>query len=288
MINLQSPLSEGIIDPAYILVGSQLIKFALRQTPYVYVVGMGAEDRPLPRVLKAMGWVVRPVPFYFRMIDAGRCVRELGPLRNSAWKRMAGRVAAMTGAASIAAHVWHRGNAADFAVAKSHTVEEVTSWAEWANEVWSAFADKVSFSVLRDLDSLPFFYPVPASRLRVWRLVRRNAVEGWFGIAISDMRSSVYFGDLRVATLTDCIGSADAIRSGCVRAVGEAKRLGADLLITNQAHQALRDSCIAAGWRSAPSNFLMATSPRLTQELQEQSVYVTRRDGDGLVNLLFA
>ena len=49
VINLQSPLSEGIIDPAYILVGSHIIKFFLRQTPYLYIVGMGAEDRPLPR-----------------------------------------------------------------------------------------------------------------------------------------------------------------------------------------------------------------------------------------------
>jgi hypothetical protein len=287
VINLQSPLSEGIVDPAYILVGPQIIKTFLRQTPYVYVVGMGAEDRPLPRVLKAMGWAVRAVPFYFRMIRPARCVRQLGPLRNSAWKRLAGSVAAGTGMASMGAAVVHRVAAPVRKIAAEYAAEEVKSWGEWAAEVWAGFAPGVRFGVLRDPHNLSFYYPFQDDKLKVWKLKRGATVEGWFAMAVSDMRGSPYFGDLRVATLTDCVGSPNAIRGGCVLAVEEAKRLGADLLITNQTYAALEEACLGAGWRRGPSNFLLATSKALTQEFgQAEAVYVTRRDGDGLVNLL--
>jgi hypothetical protein len=288
VINLQSPLSEGIIDRDYILVGWHIVRSFLRQTPYVYAVGMGSQDRPLPRMLKAMGWTVRPVPFYFRMIRPARCVRELGPLRESAWKRVAGAVAAATGAASIGAAVLHRATAPARQAVGRYTAEAVNSWGEWAAGVWSAFAPGVSFSVLRNPETLSFFYPLHDSSLKVWRLKRGDVVEGWFALAISTMRASPYFGNLRVATLTDCIGLPDAMRSGCMLAVEEARRLDADLLIANQAYQALQDACIGAGWRRGPSNFLLATSKALTQELKPESVYVTRRDGDGLVHLLLA
>lgn len=288
VINLQSPLSEGIIDPDYIMVASRIIKSFLRQTPYVYIVGMGSEDRPLPRVLKAMGWTVGPVPFYFRMIRPARCVRELGPFRESAWKRVAGTVAAATGMASIGAAVLHRATGPARQAGGQYAAEAVTSWGEWAAGVWSAFAPGVSFSVLRNPETLSFFYPLLDGGLKVWRLKRGDVVEGWFALAISTMRASAYFGNLRVATLTDCIGSRDAMRSGCMLAVEEARRLGADLLIANQAYLPLQDACIGAGWRRGPSNFLLATSKALTQELKPELVYVTRRDGDGLVNLLLA
>src|SRR5688572_2878943 len=39
VINIQSPLSEGIINAKYAMVSIQLIRFALKRCPYVYVVG---------------------------------------------------------------------------------------------------------------------------------------------------------------------------------------------------------------------------------------------------------
>jgi hypothetical protein len=100
------------------------------------------------------------------------------------------------------------------------------------------------------------------------------------------MSGNPYFGNLRVATLTDCVGSAEAVRSGCMLAIQQAKRLGADLLITNQAYARVQEACLGAGWRPGRSNFLLATSKGLSKDLDPELVYVTRRDGDGLVNLL--
>jgi hypothetical protein len=285
VINIQSPLSEGIIDPAYMLVGPQLIKYAIRRTPYVYVVGMGADTNPLPRLLKAMGWKVRAVPFYFRMLRPARCVRQLGPLRNPAWKRIAAHIAAITGAASIGAQVAHRMTTAARTAASDYQADAVTEWGDWADSAWNTFAARISFGVLRNSELLRFFYPLTSGTPRAWKLERGGKVAGWFGILISVMEQNRYFGNLTVATLTDCVGSERAIQTACALAVQKSKELGADLLITNQQHQEIQEACVAAGWRQGPSNFLFASSKALTEGVLEDSVYVTRRDGDGLVNL---
>lgn len=285
VINLQAPLSEGIVDPQYVFVAPQLIKSVLRRTPYVYVVGMGSESNPLPRVLKVMGWTVRTVPFFFRLLRVGRCFQDLSLFRSSPFKRMVGRIAAGTGAASFAAAVLHRATGGAQKLYRAYTAERITEWGDWADTIWNSFSQNISFGVVRNRRVLPFFYPLAGMGPIAWRLVRDGVAEGWFGLIVSRMNNNAYFGNLNVATLTDCVGSAEAIQSGAMHAVEQAKALGADLLITNQQHQLLRDACTAAGFRSGPSNYLVGMSKKLAEAVNEPTVYVTRRDGDGLVNL---
>ena len=181
----------------------------------------------------------------------------------------------------------HRAASQARKTATEYATEEVTSWGEWAADVWSAFTPGIRFSILRDPEALSFYYHFHDGKLKVWQLKRGAVVEGWFAIAISNMRANAYFGNLRVATLTDCVGSPNAILSGCLLAAEEASRLDADLLITNQAYMPLQEACLGAGWRPGPSNFLLGTSKAISQELDHPELtYVTRRDGDGLVNLL--
>jgi hypothetical protein len=115
--------------------------------------------------------------------------------------------------------------------------------------------------------------------------VRNGRIEGWFGLLITPMKNNPYFGNLVVATLTDCVGTADAVRAGISLAGTQARDGKADLLITNQQHRLLQEACTAAGWRNAASNFLVATSPAMKDVFRPETAYVTRRDGDGLTNL---
>ena len=130
VVNIQSPLSEGIIDPAFTFVGPQLIKYALRQSPHAFVVGMGGAGNPLPRLLKAMGWTIQTIPFYFRMLDAARCVRNIAPLRTTLALRLGARIAAATGIATPGAMIVHRPSnearraAADTTHAERHAVKK--------------------------------------------------------------------------------------------------------------------------------------------------------------------
>lgn len=284
-VNIQSPISEGIIDPAFTFVAPQLIKHTLRLSPLAFVVGMGSDRNPLPRLLKAMGWSIPAVPFYFRLLRGARCARQLAPLRSTRGRRIAAGLAAMTGAASLAPAFAHRVTPAAKDMASRFRAAPAERWSDWADQAWGTFAKGLSFGVLRTHDTLPFFYRFDGRSPRVYTIERNGSAEGWFGLKLTAMSNNEYFGDLVVATLTDCVGTADAVRAGMVLAAHAARENGADLLITNQQHRLLRDACAAAGWRQGPSNFLFATSRALTAAVQADTVYITRRDGDGLINL---
>src|SRR6266849_4432746 len=71
------PISEGIVNKAY--------------------VGMGGFDRPLPQMLKAMGWSLCAVPFYFRVNHPAKFLRGIAPLRETKSRRLLLDLAAVTG-----------------------------------------------------------------------------------------------------------------------------------------------------------------------------------------------
>ena len=73
--NYQAPLSEGIYDSRFGLVGLQMLRHLQRQWPLAFAVGMGGMDRPLPRLLQAAGWAVGPVPFLFHIVRSRRVLR---------------------------------------------------------------------------------------------------------------------------------------------------------------------------------------------------------------------
>lgn len=66
------PVSEGIVSKAYAAVGVKMLKSAERMQPLLFALGMGGTDKPLPRMLRAAGWTLIDVPFYFRVVHAGK------------------------------------------------------------------------------------------------------------------------------------------------------------------------------------------------------------------------
>jgi len=85
LVNIQSPLSEGIVDRKFSGVSLQMLKFVYSRSPYAYAVGMGSAENSFPRLLRAAGWSVTPVPFVFSVIDPRRFLKEIGPLRSGSW-----------------------------------------------------------------------------------------------------------------------------------------------------------------------------------------------------------
>ncbi len=65
---------------------------------------------------------------------------------------------------------------------------------------------------------------------------------------------------------------------------------GVDLVVSNQCHGLWIRNFRSAGFRSGPSNFLLATSRTLTEAVQivpdgENRIHITRGDGDGRLGL---
>ena len=279
VLNLQSPLSEGIIDPKYAMTAVQLIRFAVKRTPFVYVVGMGGDQNPLPRLLKASSWTVRPIPFFFRMLNVGRCLRELRPLQSSPFRSAVATLGAATGAGWVAGRILQRSSVS----LADYTQQETGQAGSDEDALWNQFRERCSFAIVRTSATLDLYCPKQAGRYRV---VRSGQTQAWFSLLISAMRDHKYFGNLKVATLMDVVASTPVDTAAAIAlAARHAASAGCELVVTNQIHKELQSAARAAGFLSYASNFLLATSKALTEATNDETVFVTRQDGDGLVNL---
>ncbi|MGA7559625.1 MAG: hypothetical protein WBW01_01360 [Terriglobales bacterium] len=279
------PLSEGIIDRSYASVGGLLARDALARQPFLYALGMGGYERPLPKMLKALGFSLTPIPFYFRVIHPAKFLREMQALRQARWRAVLMDIAATTGTGWLAlksaqgmARLRSRPNA-DF------VVEEVSEFSEWADGLWDQAKDNVSFAAVRDANTLRLLYPGHLTSVRRLRISRNRDVIGW--AIVGERRKDPKFGKMRVGSIVDCWACPENAAS-VVQAANQAlEKDDVDLIVSNQSHHVWCRAFESVGFLKGPSTFVFAASKKLTELLQplEQnrpSFHITRADGDGL------
>ena len=288
LINIQSPLTEGIIDRRFSGVGLQLLQFLSQRGPYLYAVGMGNERNPFARLLDAAGWQVSRVPFFFSVIHVPRFLREIEPLRCGPQKVMA-RIAAATGVASMAAGLWnlvHRGPSI-----RGFSLEVTSRWPAEVVGIWEHCRSHLTFCSLRDQQNLTCLYPPSQERVHKFVLRLRGAVVGWSAGMVSTMRGNRYFGNLTVGTILDGLSALEHLGVLIVLSRCALADLGADLIITNQTDIEWRQHLRSVGFIPGPSNYLMAISKPIVAALSEGTrdtesrIHVNRGDGDGRLNL---
>jgi hypothetical protein len=285
--NIQSPISESIVDSRFAMLPLQLVKQFLVHNPRCFVVGMGDQANPLPRLLRASGWSLESVPFFFRVHRVSRFLAGMPMLQSPWWKRAAALAAVYSGAGSIGVRLLQRGQVQ---LAKGASINLENAWGDWANEVWTGFAPGLCFGVRRDQEVLRELYPADDPRLRIHRITSGSRTLGWSASLVKAMQNNPYFGHLRVASLLDCAalpGYFGTVAALADRALGKE---GADLVITNQSLTEWQAAFAAAGFRSGPSRFQLAMSPELTKVLSKTpvadgTIHITRGDGDGRLNL---
>ena len=287
--NCLAPLSEGIIDRKHSSLAMHFLRYMLRHSPYVFSVGMGNADNPYPRFLRAAGWTVLNVPFFYRVCRPARFFRELAFFRQNRLRAGAARVAAATGLGALAVGLLQLQPPATRAKTAELTIETPASWAEWADEIWGRFKTACSFSGARDARTLEALYPIHESTLRRFLLRREGHPVAWGVAQNTQMRQDRYFGNLRVATILDCLGHPDEL-AGAVAKVTEALAAeGAELVITNQCHAAMQAAFRRAGFRQGPSVYQLGLSKPLMERIRaglgERAIHLTRGDGDGRMHL---
>jgi hypothetical protein len=278
------PLSEGIIDRSYASVGALLARDALRRQPLLYALGMGGYERPLPKMLKALGFSLSPIPFYFRAVNPTKFLLEMQALRQARWRAILMNIAAASGTGWLAIKsaqgvAMLRGRRGDFAA------EEVAEFSEWADELWDQAKDNVSFAAVRDANTLRLLYPGHVTSIRRLRVSRDGAAIGW--AIIGERRKDPKFGRMRVGSIVDCWASPENA-AAVVRAATQAlEKDGVDLIVSNQSHCVWCRAFERTGFLKGPSTFIFAASNQLTELLQpleenRPSFHITRADGDGL------
>jgi hypothetical protein len=279
------PISEGIVNKTYSSVGVHMLRSAMKAQPLLFCLGMGGFDRPLPQMLKALGWNLCAVPFFFRVYHPARFLRQIAGLRQTAGKRLLADLAAMSGIGSIGIRILQGRQALD----GSAQTEVITEFGSWADELWQQARGGYALAASRTSDNLNVLYPAGKSFLCL-RVSRGSEPLGWVVMLDTQMQNNKYFGNLRVGSIVDCFASGENARAVVQAGAAFLGSRGVDLVISNQQHAAWTGAMKSAGFLSGPSNFIFAASRPLSELLspfdQTQSqVHFTRGDGDGPVNL---
>lgn len=280
------PISEGIVNKAYATVGVHMLRSAVKLEPMLFALGMGGFDRPLPQMLKAMGWTLSEVPFYFRMVHPSRCLRHIAPLRQTVGRRLLSEIAAFTGSG------WIGTKALD--VLKKRSLpdvmwEPISSFDAWAGEIWQGSREAYSLVANRDSTTLNDLYP-PGKNFLCLKISRGPKVVGWAVVLDTQMQGSKYFGNLRVGSIADAFASPEDASAVVQSATEFLQGRGVDLIVSSQSHAAWTAALSSTGFLPGPSNFIFAASRPLAELLApfdetRDQIFLNRGDGDGPVNL---
>jgi hypothetical protein len=278
------PLSEGIIDRSFTSVGMLLARDALARQPFLYALGMGGAETPIAKMLKALGFTLTLIPFYFRVIHPARFLRQMQALREKRARALLMDLAAASGLGWLGIKAVQAMKGSRRAESNVN-VEDITEFSGWADELWDRGKENVSAATVRDVNTLRLLYPSNVTSTRRLRISRNGAAIGWAIVGIR--RTDAKYGEMRVGSIVDCWAMpehANAVISAATRAL-EKDRI--DLVVTNQSHQAWSEAMERNGFLKGPTNFVFASSKKLTELLQpleknRPTIHITRADGDGL------
>jgi len=283
------PLSEGIVNRAYVNVGVHMLRTALQQYPFLFALGMGGPEQPLPRMLKALGWEMALVPFYFRVGRPFRFFRGMSELRKSRFRRLLADTAAFTGLGNVAIR------AAQSFRTKSHVdtnvaVTLVTEFGDWTDSVWNSCYARYAMIGDRTRDALALLYPSANKRFLRLKIESSGAAVGWMIALDTQMQNNRHFGNLRVASIVDCLSAPENAHAVIRAGTDFLLRRQVDLIISNQSHEAWTAALRDNGFLRAPSNCVFAASRKLSELLEPFAlkfphVHLNRGDGDGPIHL---
>jgi len=277
---LRLPISEGLVNGAYRLVGIQVVKDALRKQPLLFGMGMDGEQTPIAKLLKALKFRLEPVPFYFKVKHGARFLREVpavGP--------RASKLAVYTGAAWAGAKVLDLALTRNRWVGRRAAVDLVDRFEDWADGVWEESKGRYTMVGLRDSHALNLIYPPENRRFLRLRMKVDGRVIGWAVALDLRLDHDERFGNLRAGVIMDCLATPE--NAGAV--IGAASRMlearGVDFVRSHQYHPAWRQALQRSGFLQGPSYFLFGAAPAFAEKLDavdagKAGVHLNRGDGD--------
>lgn len=277
----QISLSEGLLNRRYGMIGAVQTRDALERHPIIYALGIGGMSKPFARLLAAMRCTLFAVPFYFRVVSVSKLLANLVYLRSRTGAKALDFLR-YSGLGSIGIR------AAQVRLPRPVRVDchVVAEFGPWADAIWEKCNGDYHFVAGRDAETLNLRYPHDARFLRL-RVSRAGEDLGWAVMLDMQMSEHRYFGNMRIGIIVDCLASP----KNAYQVVSSATRLledrGADLIVTNQLNSAWCKAFFSAGFLKGPSNFILALSPLLADNLRpvnvtKNAIHMTRGDGEDI------
>lgn len=284
--NYQLPLSEGIIDRKYAMVGLQLLRDALARQPRLYCLGMGGTARPLPQLLKRLGWAVSEVPFFFRIEHPGTFTREIRWVRQRTRLRLLLETAYRTGVlGGIVSLARLRRRLFSPRLPSTVSISEVRELPAEVDEIFSRLRGEYGLLCDRTAAAMRKKLP-PDPKLVRLVLSRSGKVEGWVVLSLSRLSNHTQFGDMTLGCIVDGMAALEDVGILVAEACRRLEAGSCDLLVSNQSHPAWISALLRQGFLQGPSNFVLALSPALAAARAAAAcAHFNRADGDGPINL---
>ena len=278
-------ISEGTINKAYALVARRLLQDAMRREPLLFAVGMEGGDSPIVRLLRASGWRLSGIPFYFKVINGTRFLREIRYLRSTQFRRWVFDLAAISGAGWVGARLSSRLLTRRPRRTRPATAEIAEEFGAWTDELWRECKDRYSFHGVRDSAALNQVFPRGKPEFTRLKIATEDGGVGLAVLKDATDPGHENFGDMRVGTIADCLARPEHADEVILASTAVLEQKGVDLIISNQSHPAWGNALRRAGFLAGPSTFLFATSDRLTDLLARddpelRDIHVNRGDGD--------
>ena len=287
--NIQLPLSEGTVDRKYSMIGLSLVKDAIRRAPLLYALGMGGLDMPFPKILKAMAFRLRAVPFWFRVLDAANFARDIQLLRTTSSRRWLLDFFSHLPLVPRAVPVFHtlrtRGG-----LLQGVSLEVVPRFEAWADDLWSECSAGYSLIAVRDAATLNWRLSPTDKRLHRIKITRGGQLQGWVVVTDNKLENHKQFGAMRLGAIVDALCMPGEEACTIAAAVRYLRERRADLIVTNQCAVTWNNALQQNGFLASGSNFIFAASPQLTdlvggKDAGFERVQMNRCDGDGPIHL---
>jgi hypothetical protein len=285
----QLPLSEGIIDKKYFFVGLQLLSHALKRQPLLICLGIGGLERSIAQILTHMRWNIFLVPFYFKIYNAYRFLRNISYIRKTPLTKITLDTMATLGVGGLIRLFQLRAVNTGL-LGHTYHAEEIADFSVWADDLWAVCREKYSMVAVRDSITLNILYPVEDSRCIRLKICKGTAVVGWAVLLDTRMSAHKHFGNMRVGSIVDCLALPEHA-DGVIRVATKFLEMRkVDMIVSNQSHHSWCEALRKAGFFRGPSNYVFAASRQLSLllkpfDLNKTGFHINRGDGDGPLHL---
>jgi len=288
---LRVPISEGIVNPAYMTVALILMQDILQRYPLVFCLGMGGLRQPLPQWLRSLNWPMAIVPLYFKVLRPYRFLRMLRYLRRKPWLALLADIAACSGVGYAAIRLAQMRPRLPAVEVRLTDVEVVQAFDGGADELWDSCAGSYAMVGLRTHDTLNTLYPAAATNFCRLYVRSHGLLRGWAVTVIRQDADNPFFGNLRVGIIADCLAAPADAKVVLAHATRFLQSAGPDLIVSHQAHETWGSALRELGYLPGPSILDLALSPELARLMQPfdsriRQAHLTRGDGEGPTNLI--
>jgi hypothetical protein len=288
------PVSEGVIDKRYTMVGVIVLRDAIKRCEFLYSLGAGGRTGNVFRVAQHLGWRIEDVPFLFRVIKGGRFLLNLPQMQRSRGRQLLASIVSKTGLAQVAIDLLKAGSAVrnrgslSLRLPSDMTVEEVGSLAGVADEVWPRVNSQYTFCVVRDAAHVEPSFPVERNDLHRLVVRHQGSPIGWAVVMTEGLsRLRTYLGDIVPGLIVDAFGDTGYATEIVRAATAYLAAQGVDVVITNASHRSWVSGFKRSGFLAWRSQYPLLVSRSLARRIGDlpavmRQTHMSRGDGDGV------